>query len=242
MKNRELLNMYVVCGKIKNDVLSNCKYNLYDVLESDISIKEFLDLYLLHCNDTVLIYLLRIGSLIVNYWGDDREYCKARIKDIYENYKICLRYISNFNLIYQLKRINDEMVINAVGLKKHIDYTKIFKGDFEKLTSCMIKYQRIDLDNPIILNNRRHSIIEDMARHFEQRVFMLNGCKEEAFSIMVVKENDKIEFISEMNTEYKVLRLKELLMDKKVKLVITLTNSYEDSWNYRLYKGVREIT
>lgn len=228
MDNRKLLDTYIVCGAINKNAIDTNKYNLDKILKSDISIKEFLDLYIMDKNSDILNRLIRVGDIIVDKWGDDRRYCEERIQDIGDTYKLCLKMIGNFRLLPQIERLRNELFTSL--LCKHSNKEE-YKGKFKIITSNMLKLQLINLDNPIIIDKKKYSIIEKIAKHPEQRVFTLCGYRNDSISILVVRDNG-IEFIKEMNTQERKIKLKELRKDKSVQLIITLTNAYEDSWIY----------
>ena len=226
MTNREIFNTYVVCGKLSDDLLDD-KYNIDRVLDSDISIKSFIDVYLMYRENSkdIMMYFFRIGDMIIDSFYGDRKFCEDCIEDISKTYKLCIKHIGKFDLLSSIVKLYDNMWVECVGNRN----LKGFKGKFRIMIACLIKFQGIDVSSGIILDNKRYSIVEYRSDYSDQRVFKLVGHKTKILSHIIIYDDSSIKFIGMSNNDIRNRKIKEMLRDNNVRLIITLDSVY-DKW------------
>lgn len=226
MTNREIFNTYAVCGKLSDDLLDD-KYNIDRVLDSDISIKSFIDVYLMYRENSkdIMMYFFRIGDMIIDGFCDDRKFCEDCIEDISKTYKLCIKHIGKFDLLSSIVKLYDNMWVECVGNRN----LKGFKSKFRIMIACLIKFQGIDVSSGIILDNKRYSIVEYKSDYSDQRVFKLVDHKTKILSHIIVYDDSSIKFIGMSNNDIRNRKIKEMLRDNNVRLIITLDSVY-DKW------------
>lgn len=227
MTNREIIDTYVICGKLKSDLIDD-KYNVDGILDSDISIKSTIDLCIACKNalKNTFMQLLLINDMIFYTFKDDKEFCSKCINHINEIYMLCIKHIGKFNLSLNLNLANLYSVIlsEAPYIREHRD-----KNRFMNMIDCMVKFQRIGIDSGIIIDKKRYTIIEYRAVYENQRVFRLSGYKNETINLIVIDNKSEMKFLKEMDKYTRTSKIQDMLRDPNIKLIMAL-QSVHDNW------------
>lgn len=216
MTNREFFDILVISGKINNVKTENIDV-LYD---SKIYVGD-LGKLVMNRSMTMFIQVMRICDRIIRIYNDDNKSEQAinKLKYLIDAY---LKFLRNKNVLQMLRNIILFISYTAQGGELElIDYI-----EFCKLVQLVNKDYLIDKDEK---HSLRQEWILDLSEFIVDEIFTTPLIKIEGGKIEYFKTDDI------PNSKLRVNKIKELLKDESIDLIITPYDEYESKL---LIKGI----
>lgn len=216
MTNREFFDILVISGKINNVKTENIDV-LYD---SKIYVGD-LGKLVMNRSMTMFIQVMRICDRIIRIYNDDNKSEQAinKLTHIIDAY---LKFLRNKNVLQMLRNIILFISYTAQGGELElIDYI-----EFCKLVQLVNKDYLIDKDEK---HSLRQEWILDLSEFIVDEIFTTPLIKIEGGKIEYFKTDDI------PNSKLRVNKIKELLKDESIDLIITPYDEYESKL---LIKGI----
>lgn len=216
MTNREFFDILVISGKINNVKTENIDV-LYD---SKIYVGD-LGKLVMNRSMTMFIQVMRICDRIIRIYNDDNKSEQAinKLKYLIDAY---LKFLRNKNVLQMLRNIILFISYIAQGGELElIDYI-----EFCKLVQLVNKDYLIDKDEK---HSLRQEWILDLSEFIVDEIFTTPLIKIDGGKIEYFKTDDI------PNSKLRVNKIKELLKDESIDLIITPYDEYESKL---LIKGI----